>query len=129
MLDHIIPDAVTLGRVSATNWMLDHVAAACGGGDRQSRGQTRGPAGELVLQPGKPGVSATIMLQRAILRYANIPDLDKVEVLACAELRVLRGLERHWSAICALADVLLEDGCIEGDRDREILISCVPGSL
>ena len=66
----IIPDAVTLGRVRATDWVLDHVAA--NQPERLVEAVTAslgvklgGPLAELVLQPGKTGVSAPTMLQRA----------------------------------------------------------------
>jgi hypothetical protein len=127
----IIPDAVTLGRVRATDWVLDHVAA--NQPERLVEAVTAslgvklgGPLAELVLQPGKNRrIGNDYAAARAILRYANIPDLDKVEVLARAELSVLRGLERYWGAVCALAEALLEAGIVDGRQAHRILAAAM----
>jgi hypothetical protein len=127
----IIPDADTLGRVRATDWVLDHVAA--NQPERLVEAVTAslavklgGPLAELVLQPGKNRrIGNDYAEARAILRYANIPDLDKVEVLARAELTVLRGLERYWDAVCALAEALLEAGIVDGPQAHRILVAAM----
>jgi hypothetical protein len=118
----IIPDADTLGRVRATDCVLDRVAA-----DQPEQlveamsaslaVKLGGPLAQLVLHPGpNRRIGNDYAAARAILRYANVPDLDKVEVLARAELTVRRGLEGYWHAVCALAEALLEAGIVDGPQ-------------
>jgi hypothetical protein len=127
----IIPDAVTLGRVRATDWVLDHVAAnqpkrLVEAMSASLTVKLGGPLAELVLHPGPNRRTGNdYAAARAILRYANIPDLDKVEVLACTELTVLRGLERYWDSVCALAEALLEAGIVDGRQAHRILAAAM----